>query len=163
MDLEKSAAQTPVPLNSQLIMVRYELDFTVPSPGEHVSFMEFSPNGRFLAVGDRVSSVLYILDNLAGFRPTISVATLAKPTALVWETSKSFYVGSSDGRFTHYQIDVGGGKLVPGAVNSLFYGQFPITAIALNAESKTLVLSVGPHVFMFRRIRVTSMSYSLAN
>jgi WD40 repeat protein len=78
-------------------MVPYQLDFVVPSPGQSISVIEFSPDGRFLAVGDRDSSVLYILDRLAGFHPTISAVTLPKPTALVWETSTAFYVGSSDG------------------------------------------------------------------
>lgn len=144
-------------------MVRYQLDFTVPSPGKFLSFMEFSPSGRFLALGDRVSSVLYILDSFAGYHTTISAITLAKPTALVWETSKTFYVGSSDGRFTHYQINLRGDALVQGAVNSRFYGQFPITSIALNTESKILVLSVGPDVFLFRRINPSSMFHSLTD
>jgi hypothetical protein len=144
-------------------MVRYELNFTVSSPGKSTTFIEFSPNGRFLAVGDRDFPFLYILDRLAGFHPTISVATSAKPTALVWETSKAFYVGLSDGCFIYYRIDLGGNKLVKGAANNLFHGMFPIAAIALDAESKTLVLSVGPDVFAFRRIRTTSMFYSLTN
>lgn len=128
-------------------MDRYELNFTVPSPRNSTTFVEFSPNGRFLAVGDRDSSSLYILDRLTGFHPTISTATSAKPTALVWETSKALYVGLSDGRFVHYQI--GGDKLVKGVTNSLFHGGFPITAISLDMESRTLVLSVGPDVFAF--------------
>jgi hypothetical protein len=143
-------------------MDRYELNSTVPSPGNSTTFVEFSPNGRFLAVGDRDSSSLYILDKLAGFHPTISTATPAKPTALVWETSKAFYVGLSDGRFVHYQIDLGGRKLVKGATNSVFCGGFPATAIALDVEARTLVMSVGPDVFAFRRIRAMSMFCSLA-
>ncbi|KAF9642055.1 hypothetical protein BDM02DRAFT_3133357 [Thelephora ganbajun] len=141
----------------------YELTFTISSPGKSIVFMEFSPNGRFLAVGDRHSSSLYILDRFAGFHPTISATTPAKPTALVWETSKTFYVGLSDGRFIYYQIDLRGSKLVKGAVNSFFHGSFPMTAIALDAESKTLVLSVGPDVFAFRRIRATSEFRFVAN
>ena len=150
-------------LNTQPLMVHYQLDFTVPSPGESVSFVEFSPNGRFIAIGDRVSPALCMLDKLTGFHPTAFAATLAKPTALVWETSQTFYVGLSDGRFAHYRMDLHGRRMVRGTVNSCFYGQFPITAISLNAESNTLVLSVGPEVFMFRRIRATSMSFSLTN
>jgi WD40 repeat protein len=142
-------------------MVPYQLDFVVPSPGQSISVIEFSPDGRFLAVGDRDSSVLYILDRLAGFHPTISAVTLPKPTALAWETSTAFYVGSSDGRFCHYRIDLEGGKLVQGFVNSRFYGQFPITAIALNEESNILALSLGPDILMFQRICATGASYSL--
>lgn len=140
-------------------MTHYDLNFTVSSPGNSIMFVEFSPNGRFLAVGDWGFSSLHILDKLAGFHSTISVATPAKPTALVWETSKAFYVGLSDGRFIQYRIDTGGGRLVKGAVNNLFHGVFPATAIALDAESRTLVLSVGPDVFAFRRVRATSMFY----
>jgi hypothetical protein len=141
---------------SQPTMAYYELNFTVSSPGESAAFMEFSPNGRFLAVGDQDSSSLYLLDRLAGFHPTIASVTPAQPTALVWETSKAFYVGLSDGWFVHYRVDPGGKKLVEGAMNSLFYGKFPTTAIALDAESRTLVLSVGPDVFAFRRIRAST-------
>ncbi|KAF9642324.1 hypothetical protein BDM02DRAFT_3133162 [Thelephora ganbajun] len=144
-------------------MVCYELKFTVSSPGESTTFMEFSPNGRFLAVGDRDSSFLCILDRLTGFHPTIFVVVPAEPMALVWETSKTFYVGLSDGRFVYYQIDLGGNKLVKGAVNNLFHGVFPVTAIALDVESKTLVLSVGLEVFAFRRIRATSVFRFVAN
>ena len=141
----------------------YELTFTISSPGKSIVFMEFSPNGRFLAVGDQESSSLYILDRLAGFHPKVSTVTPAKSTALVWESSRAFYVGLSDGRFVHYKIDLGGNRLVKGAVNSLFYGGFPTTAIALDVESKTLALSVGPDVFVLRRIRATSEFYSLTN
>jgi WD40 repeat protein len=139
----------------QPTMVCYELNFTVSSPGKSTTFIEFSPNGRFLVVGDRDLSSLYILDRLTGFHPTISAATPAVPTALVWETPKTFYVGLGDGCIIHYRIDLAGKKLVKGAVNGLFRGTSPTTAIALDAESKTLVLSVGPDVFVLRRIRAT--------
>lgn len=142
-------------------MVYYKLNFTVPSPGNSPTFAEFSPNGRFLVVGD--SSSLFLLDKLAGFHPGISTTTPVKPTSLVWETSKAFYVGLGNGDFIHYQIDVGRKKLVKGTVNSFFHGVFPVTAIALDAESKTLVLSVGPDVFAFRRTRATSTFLSLMN
>ena len=150
------------PHSSHPEMDRYELDYTIPSPGDSTAFVEFSPNGRFLAVGDR-DALLYILDKLAGFHPTVVAATLARPMALVWETSKAFYVGLSDGCFVHYRIDLRGNKLVKGAVNSDLRGEFPATAIALDVESRTLVLSVGPDVFAFRRIRATSEFYLLTN
>ena len=138
-------------------MDRYILSFTIPSPGISASFTEFSPNGRFLAVGDRISSSLFILDRLAGFHPTISTTAPAEPTALVWESSKEFYVGLSDGRFIHYRVDLSGNKLVQGVTNNTFYGGFAITAISLDPEARTLILSVGPDVFAFRRIYATSM------
>ena len=160
-----SSALCPLPstLCPQLTMDCYELNFAVPSPGNSTVFVEFSPNGRFLAVGDWDSSSLYILNRLAGFHPTISAATPAKPTALVWETSKTLYVGLNDGRFIHYRIDLGNTKLVKGTTNSFFYGGFPTTAIALDMESRTLVMSVGPDVFAFRRVRATSEFHSLTN
>jgi hypothetical protein len=141
-------------------MVHYELNFSIPSTGSHTTFIEFSPSGRFLAIGDHLYSSLHILDKCAGFHPILSKITPAKPTALVWETHETFYVGLNDGRFIHYQIDLGGEKLVEGVMNHLFRGAFPITAMALDAESKTLVLSVGPDVFVFRRICDTSAFYS---
>ena len=141
----------------------YGLNFTIPSPGCSTAFMEFSPNGRFLAVGDQDHCTLCILDRLRGFHQTISAVTPAKPTTLVWETTTAFYVGLVDGRFIHYRIDHGGNKLVKGPVNNIFHGVFPATAIALDVESKTLVLSVGPDVFAFRRIRATSKLRLLAN
>ena len=106
---------------------------------------------------------MYVLDRLVGFHQTISAATPAKPTALVWETVTAFYVGLADGRFTQYRIDLRENKLVKGAVNNFFCGVFPATAIALDVESKTLVLSVGPDVFAFRRIRATSKLRLLVN
>ena len=144
-------------------MASYEQTFTVDSPAEFTSFIEFSPSGRFLAVGDRDSSSLFILDELAGFYPTISDATPGTPTALVWETSSTLYVGLTNGRFVHYRIDLGGNKLLRGTVNRHFHGPFPVTAIALDAESKTLAVSVGPEVFVLRRIRATSTSYLLTS
>ncbi|KAF9643087.1 hypothetical protein BDM02DRAFT_3132667 [Thelephora ganbajun] len=137
------------PLHSQLTMACYELKYTVSSPGRSATFIKFSPNGRFLAVGDRDSSSLHILNRLTGFHLTISTTMPAKPTALVWETTKTFYVGLSDGHFIYYQIDLRGNKLVKGPMNSIFHGVFPITAIALNTESKILVLSIGLEVFAF--------------
>jgi hypothetical protein len=137
-------------------MANYQLKFTLPSPGTHTTFAEFSQSGRFLAVGDWGSSSLYVLDRCAGFHPTFSVITPAKPTALVWESSKAFYVGLDNGHFVYYQIHLSDGKLVKGTTNYLFHGAFPITAMALDAESKTMALSVGPSVFAFRRICETS-------
>ena len=137
-------------------MARYELGFTVTTTGSYTTFIKFSPCGRFLAVGDQDYSSLEILDKRTGFHSILSAIMPAKPTALVWETSKTFFVGLSDGRFLHYQIDLGGEKLVEGVMNHLFREASPITAMALDAESKTLVLSVGPSVFAFRRVCGTS-------
>ena len=150
-------------LYPQMAVNHYDLNFNVPSPGNSTVFVEFSKNGRFLAVGDRDLRSLYILDRLAGFHLTISAVVPTEPTTLVWETSTTFYVGLSDGRFVHYRIDLGGNKLIKGTVNSFFYGRFPTTAMALDAESKTLVLSVGPDVFAFRRTRTTSKFHSSMN
>lgn len=144
-------------------MVCYKLNSTVSSPGKSITFIEFSPNGRFIAVGDRGLPSLFILDKLTGFHPKISATTPAEPTALVWESSKAFYVRLSDGRFVYYRIDLESCKLVKGTTNSLFHGVFPVTAIALDVESKTLALSVGPEVFAFRKTRSTSAFYLLAN
>ena len=83
-------------------MVCYKLNSTVSSPGKSITFIEFSPNGRFIAVGDRGLPSLFILDKLTGFHPKISATTPAEPTALVWESSKAFYVGLSNGRFVYY-------------------------------------------------------------
>ena len=143
-------------------MSQYKLDFTVSSPANSATFMDFSPNGRFLAVGDREPGSLHVLDRLVGFHPAVSSLTTSKPTALVWETSKTFYVGLEDGRFDHYRVDLDENRLVAGATNNSFHGVFPITAMALDAESEILVSSVGPELFVFRRVRATSMS-QLAN
>ena len=141
-------------------MVRYELNSTIHSPGSVVTFIEFSPDGRFVAIGDHSCS-LYILDKLAGFHPTISSATHARPTALVWETTTAFYVGLGDGCFFYYQVDLNNKRLVEGAMNKQFRGPFPITAIALDAKSETLVSSLGPGVYAFKRKGTTSMFLSL--
>jgi hypothetical protein len=133
-------------------MAGYELNSSVPWPGGYISFVEFSPNGRLLAVGDGDLSSLHILDRCAGFHPLLSTITPAKPTALVWETSKTFYLGQGDGHFTYYQVDLRGKKLVEGVTNRFFQTAIPITAMALDAGCKTLVVSVGPEVFAFRRI-----------
>lgn len=144
-------------------MICYKPNSTFSSPSKTTTFIEFSPNGRFLAVGDRELSSLFVFDKLAGFYPTTSATMPARPTALVWENSKAFYVGLNDGCFVHCKIDLPSRKLVKGAMNSFFHGVFPVTAIALDAESKTLVLSVGPEVFISRRIDATSTFYFLMN
>ena len=138
-------------------MSNYELSSTVPSPGKHVTFIEFSPGGRFLAVGDLDSSSIYILDSRTGFHQTLSGVTPATPQALVWESPMTFYVGLTTGIFIHYKIDPGpGGKrLVAGFVNNVFHGNLPMTAMALDTESRILVVSVGPGVYAFRRARAT--------
>lgn len=140
-------------------MVHYNLTFTISSPGDTIMFMEFSPNGRFIAVGDRAMSSLFVLDRLAGFHPIISSITPIEPTALVWETSKTFYVGLRDGRFIYYKIDLRGKSLVEGPTNSFFRGAFPVTAMALDAEAKTLVLSMDLEVLAFRRTHTTGMFF----
>lgn len=138
-------------------MNRYELNFIIPSPGDSVTLAEFSPNGQFLAVGDQDLTSLYILDKLTGFHPKVSAITLGQPTALVWETDETFYVGLNDGYFIHYRINFKRDILVEGAMNGYLRREgFPITSMALDAGSTTLVVSVGPAVFAFRRIRATS-------
>ena len=146
----------------QRTMASYELNSSVPWPGGYIAFVEFCPSGRFLAVGDRDLSSLYILDRCAGFHPVLSSITPARPTALVWETSKTFYLGQSDGRFTYYQIDLRGRKLEEGATNRFFHIAIPITAMALDAGYKTLVVSVGPEVFAFRRSNAAGKFHPLA-
>ena len=146
----------------KLTMTSYELHSIIPSPGRATTFIEFSTDGRFLAAGDGSKS-LYILDKLSGFHPMISAIMLAKPTSLVWETSKTFYVGLSNGWFIHYGVDLEGKKLVKGAVNNDFNGAFPIAAIALDMDSETLAFSVGPEVFAYRRIGKSSTFHSSRN
>lgn len=140
-------------------MAHYRLDFVVSSPAHSATFLDFSSNGRFLVVGDRASPSLHIFDQLAGFHATISFIAPAEPTAVVWETSKTLYVGFGDGRFIHYRIDLRERRLVEGTKNNYFRGAFPVTAMALDSESKTLVLSVGPEVLAFRRVHNTSTSH----
>jgi WD40 repeat protein len=154
---------TSLSFTSPPTMASYELKYTVSSPGSYTTLIEFSPDGRFIAVGDRDLSSLYLLDKRAGFHPTLSVVTPSKPTALVWESSEAFYVGLADGCFVHYRIDLAGGELVEGVSDHLFRGTFPTTAMALDMDSKTLVLSVGPEVFAFRRVRATSRFHSSMN
>jgi hypothetical protein len=138
-------------------MNRYKLNFTIPSPAVLTTFVEFSPDGRFLAVGDQDRPWLSILDESAGFHQTISAMFPLGPTALVWESSETFYVGYRDGCFIHCRIKLKDNVLVEGAMNSSLRKEgFPITAMALDAESRTLVVSVGPDVFAFRRVRATS-------
>lgn len=131
-------------------MTFYHLTSSIRSPGRSTTFLEFSPDSRFLAIGDRDLSSLFILDGRTGYY--LSAATLAKPTALVWDTTETFYVGLSNGCFVHYQIDLETHKFVKGAMNKTLCGVFPVTAIALNEVSTVLALSVGPDVFIFHRI-----------
>jgi hypothetical protein len=112
-----------------LTMSQYELDFTISSPTGSAVLLDFSSNSRFLAVGGW-EPTLHILDQLAGFDPVVSSTTPAKPTALVWESSKTFYLGLEDGRFIYYRIDLGEKRLVAGITNNFFHGAFPITAMA---------------------------------
>jgi len=140
-------------------MANYELNSTVPSPGDYVSFIEFSPNGRFLGVGDCDHYSVCVLDKRSGFHRTLSAVTPAKPTALVWETSEAFYVGLGNGTFIRYQIKICGGveTLERGLVNNLFHGTLPVTAMGLDENTKTLVLSIGPGIFALRRVNSTGM------
>ena len=139
-------------------MANYELNSTVPSPGGYTSFIEFSPNGRFLGVGDCDHSSVCVLDRRSGFHQTLSAVVPAEPTALAWESSEAFYVGLSNGTFIRYKIKICRGveMLERCLVNNLFYGTLPVTAMGLDEDSKTLVLSVGPGIFALRRVNATS-------
>ena len=133
-------------------MVPYQLDWEIHSLWGQPMFIEFSPNAKFLAVGYRGFPSLRLLDRTNEYNPSISISMLEKPTALVWETSYAFYVRLTDGCFTHYQVDPGGGKLVTGPTNHFFHGvypTFPVTTMGLDVDSMTLVLSVGLEVFAF--------------
>ncbi|KAF9644391.1 hypothetical protein BDM02DRAFT_3131799 [Thelephora ganbajun] len=151
------------PLALLLPMDGYKLYCTINAPVSSIHFMEFSTNGRFLAVGGEGSNVLYILDKLAGFRPTLSANLFANPASLVWESATKFYVGLSDGRFVDYRIDLANKRLAKGTTNSSLRGGLPATAIAIDAESKTLALAVGPDVFALRRVNRTGEFHLVAN
>jgi len=140
-------------------MFSYDLHSTIRTPGMSATFIEFSQNGRFLAVGDQGLASLWIFDKTTGFSPNIVIATPATPTALVWETSETVFAGFDDGRLVHYRVDLVGKTLVEGAVNSHFHNGLPITAMALDAKLKTLVVCVGPEVFVVRRICIKSMFF----
>jgi hypothetical protein len=129
----------------------YNLYCTINVPVPSIMFMEFSTNGRFLAIGGEGDSVLHILNKLTGFHPRLSANLPANPTSLVWESATKFFVGLSDGRFVDYRMDLANKRLEKGTMNSSLYGGLPSTAIAIDAESKTLALAVGPDVFAFRR------------
>ena len=87
----------------------------------------------------------------------------AKPTALVWETDEKFYVGLGNGCFFHCQIDLKGNKLVEISANRSFggCGGFPVMAMALDSECKTMGISVGPGVYVMRRESTAGMFHSL--
>lgn len=133
----------------------YKLCYTINVPVTSILFMEFSTNGRFLAVAEEGHRIIYVLEESKGFYPTFSAKLSANPTSLVWESSAKFYVGLSDGRFVDYRVDLINQRLAKGTTNSYLYGGFPATAIAIDAKSTTLALSVGPDVFAFRRINRT--------
>lgn len=145
------ALYPPPPIRGELL--RIKLYCPIPWKLHCVYVYGVLTKGRFLAVGDQDRYSLYILDKLAGSHPTISAATTTRPTALVWENQTALYIGLSDGCFIHYRIDLRGNQMVKGTVNNSFYGVFSATTIALDVESKTLAMSVGPEVFAFRRIR----------
>lgn len=117
--------------------------------------MEFSPNGRFLIVGDGTRDRLYVLDRVTGFRPVIETGTISSPTSLTFESSTSFFVGLSDGRFVEYKVDLRSKYLVKGWTNDALHGGFPVTAMTLDATVRVLALAVGPGVFVFNRVART--------
>ena len=133
-------------------MNAYGLQYTLRPLGESVDLMTFSPNGRFLVVGDREPACLRILDRLVGFRPTIKTDTVSSPTSLVFENQTSFLAGFDDGRFVRYAIDLTSKRLVEGWTNNTLRGVSCVTAIALDETSQTLALATGPSVLVFSRI-----------
>ena len=133
----------------------YSLQYTILFPGTSVGFMEFSPSGRFLLVGDGRRDRLYVLDRVAGFRPMIETDTISSPTSLTFESSSSFFVGLDDGRFVEYKVDLRSKYLVKGWTNDALQGSLPVTAMSLNATARILALAVGPGVFVFNRVART--------
>ena len=133
----------------------YKLYHTINVPVASILFMEFSTDGRFLAIAEEGHRDLYILDKSKGFYPPFSENLPANPISLVWGSSMEFYVGLSDGRFVDYTIDLSNKQPTRGIINSSLYGRFPVTAIAIDAESTTLALAVGPDVFAFRWVNDT--------
>ena len=136
-------------------MEKYNLQHSLPLPGTSVGLMEFSPNGRFLIVGDRRRDRLYALDRVTGFRPTIEAGTISSPTSLTFESSSSFFVGLGDGRFVEYKVDLRSKHLIKGWTNDALHGSLPVTAMTLDATNRILVLAVGPGVFVFNRVSRT--------
>jgi len=136
-------------------MNRYNLQYTIHFPGTSVGFMEFSPNGRFLIVGDGRRDRLYVLDRVTGFRPLVETGTISSPTSLAFENSTSFFVGLSDGRFVEYRVDLRSKYLVKGWTNDALHGSLPATAMTLDATARILALAVGPGVFVFNRVART--------
>lgn len=142
------------------VMNEYLLQHTLQSLGGSVSVVEFSPNGRFLIVGEGQPARLQVLDRLAGFCPTIEADTISQPTSFVFESSATFLAGLDDGRFVVYSIDLRSKRLIKGWTNNVLRGPSSVAAIALNETSQILALAVGPSVFVFRRISETGETLS---
>lgn len=116
-----------------LSMSQYKIDFVVPSPVGCTTLLDFSANGRLLAVGGQDPTSLTILEELSGFHSIAHSITPTELMALVWEMSKTFYARFRDGRFVFYRIDFDENRLVVGATNNFFHGSFPITTMAVTS------------------------------
>lgn len=138
----------------------YELQYTLQSVGESATFMEFSPDGRFLVIGGREPARLRVFDRWDGFLLAVEADTASYPTSLTFESSATFLVGFNDGRFVEYTIDLGSKRLVKGWTNNTLRGASCVTAIALDETSQILTLAQGPSVLVFSRISKTGAMFS---
>jgi len=136
-------------------MDAYRLRFAHSYPGNYISFTDLSADGRFLILGDERIACLRVLqvDHCIGFRPAISmdVSLAAEPTSLTFESSVSFLVGLSDGRFAKYLIDPSANRLVHQWTNDTLHGVFPVTALTLDSTVRILALAAGSRIFLFHR------------
>jgi WD40 repeat protein len=140
---------------SLFTMNEYHLRYTLQSLEGPMNVMEFSPDGKFLIVGEGQPARLRVFDRLAGFCPAIEADTISQPTSLAFESSTTFLAGLDDGRFVEYSIDLKSKRLVKGRTNSVLRGPSLVSALALDEKSQTLALAVGPSVFVFRRVSGT--------
>lgn len=130
-------------------MTAFTHQITYRLPADPVGrILEFSPTGKYLAIGDSVGCEVRIVDCTERSSIVSCVATTETPTSFVWDPAQSekYVVGFADGTFSSFATGREEVRI------DFLCGQGAITALALSDDGLVLAVAIAlDSVYIFRR------------
>jgi len=142
-------------------MSTFTYDHSIQSPTSTTSdTFGFSPDGKYLALGDTIARQIHILD--VERQEVTCIPTVAPPTSFVWDTvePRKFIIGFSDGTLAFHSF--GGTEVFKTRFDSL-KDRGTVQSLALSRNGLTLAIAVSHgDVYLFYRKACAGVFFPLS-